>query len=163
MLSALYFIGSNYLVDTQVGELLHRTGNNALMDETVIRADALWVTKQGAISLVVMFMIYWLIAVGTGLKRGLGAPLANALLLVGSAGFAFLIVNRFFYWIEGYCDQRPFPHEGFQLLKIDECPSSATFLHVLDAGSVAIVILSLGFRARHSHRIKDSEPRAPDA
>jgi hypothetical protein len=152
LLSALYFVGSIYLIDTRIGELAHPIRFSAVSVQTAIREDALWVTRQGAILLVLMFMIYWLLAGAMGLKRGLGAPVANALLLAGSVGFGFLIVNRFFYWIEGYCDQRPFPHNGFQLLKIDECPSSATFLLALMALSIALFILSLGVRTLHSYR-----------
>jgi len=154
-LAALYLLGSHYLVETHAEEWARKSGYSTFEAAASIREDAQWVAKGGASQLLLWFSIYWLAAAKIGVKRSLGALAANVLLLAGTFGLLFLTVNRFFYWLEGYCDQLPYPHEGFQILRLYECPSSRIFLDLLWYVSISLFLLSLIFRALHSrqHRL----------
>jgi len=160
---ALYFLGSIYLTDAQAPELARVFGYSDFEARAAIREDARWVAQQGAQMLLILFAIYWLLAGAIGMRRGLRSHLANVLLFAGSAGFAVLTINRFFYWIEGYCDQLPYPHEGFQPLKFYECPTSMAFLSSLGFLSLGLFIASLAVRVVHSRRTTRQAPSRSDA
>ena len=150
--AAIYLLGSYYLVETQSGELVRAFGYTASEAAEVIQEDARWVARNGVLQLLFLFSTYWLCAALFDVRNSLAARTANTLLFAGTAGILFLFVNRFFYWIDGYCDQLPFPHQGFQLLRVYECPSSATFLSLTWGLSVSLFLVSLVFRARHCRR-----------
>lgn len=99
-----------------------------------------------AIFLLSMFVIYWLIAAAFGRRSVASSMSANGLLALAVAAFLAVGLNDYFGWADTYCDQLPFPHDGFQLAKIHECPSSSIFFLTLWQVSVWLMIASLAVR-----------------
>ena len=89
------------------------------------------------------FAIYWFVAGLGGRTPLLKARHANALLIAGSSGVIAIAASSYFYWAETYCDQLPYPHKGFQILRINECPSSQIFFSSLFWISAAFFLASL--------------------
>ena len=98
------------------------------------------------------FAIYWFVAGLLGRAPLLKSKIANALLIAGSFGVIAVAANSYFYWAETYCDVLPFPHEGFQILRINECPSSQIFFTSLFWISAAFFLASLIVRLVRSRR-----------
>ena len=110
------------------------------------------VARDGALSLLIPLAIYWAISSAFGKGAIVRLASANALLMAGVAGQVLLLLNAYYGWANTYCDVMPFPHEGFQIRKIDECPSSATFFSALSQVSFWMLIASLGVRIAMSRR-----------
>ena len=99
-----------------------------------------------------MFAIYWLFAGLWGRTPILKSRSANFFLMIGCIGVTAVAANHYFYWAETYCDVLPFPHEGFQILRIYECPSSQIFFTSLFWVSIALFVVSLIVRLARTGR-----------
>ena len=110
------------------------------------------VARDGAVSLLILFALYWLLSslLGKGAIGRLAA--ANVLLVVGVACQVLVILNAYYGWADTACDVLPYPHQGFQIGKINECPSSATFYSALSQASFWLAVASLGVRIAMSRR-----------
>lgn len=56
-----------------------------------------------------------------------------------SAGLA----SSHYGWINTLCDVYPFPHAGFRITSISECPSSIMFQNGLSSAALLLVCASL--------------------
>ena len=104
------------------------------------------VARDLVTTLLSMFAVYWLVA--ARFKRGSVASSVIEKGLLGFAVAAFLVsgLNQYFGWAETFCDQVPYPHEGFQLTRIYECPSSGIFFANIQLASICFMVASLSVR-----------------
>lgn len=102
---------------------------------------------------VACFMGYWVLAGILGKEGHERSRVANILMLFGSLGFYAMVLNdSYFEWFDVWCDQLPFRHQGFQILKIYECPSSQIFFNFLIFVSLALFVASLPVRIISSRK-----------
>lgn len=96
--------------------------------------------------------IHWVLAGLLGKSAVHQISSANSLLILAFAAYLVVAANGIYGWIDTYCDQLPFSHTGFQITKIQECPSSRLFFSGLLLLSLALLISSLALRTIASHR-----------
>ncbi len=107
---------------------------------------ARWVAEDTARYLAMLCTVYWI-----GAAFG-GAPPTRAVCLIATLGVfgtistLVVVANTYFGWADIYCDVLPFPHQGFQLMKIGECPSSQTFFTVMAGAGLFLILASLVVR-----------------
>ncbi|WP_219894073.1 hypothetical protein [Aquisediminimonas profunda] len=103
--------------------------------------------------IVACFMGYWALAGILGEEGQERSRPANILMFFGSLGFYAMVLNEsYFEWFDVWCDQLPFHHQGFQILKIYECPSSQIFFNFLIFVSLALFVVSLPVRIISSRK-----------
>ena len=105
-----------------------------------------WVAKGAATSLLIIFAVYWALSALLGRGPVGRSASANVLLALGVAVHAALFLNSYVGWAGTVCDARPYPHEGFQLARIYECPSSSIFFTALANHALFLLICSLAVR-----------------
>ncbi|WP_126174527.1 hypothetical protein [Altericroceibacterium xinjiangense] len=98
---------------------------------------------ETALLLAVSLGIHWVLAGFLGKNPVHNFSSANVLLTLAFATFLVVAANDLYGWIDTYCDQLPFPHTGFQITRISECPSSGMFFSGLLTVSLALLLLSL--------------------
>ena len=99
-----------------------------------------------------VFGVYWMLAGLLGKGRVARAKVANWVFVAGCAAMSLDIANSYFLWAETYCDQLPYPHEGFQLMRIHECPSSGMFFSGLSLTSFVLLLVSLVVRIAETRK-----------
>jgi len=102
---------------------------------------AQWVSRTSALSLLQLSTLYWALVALVPPSRQM--RLVHALLILGASALLLVIANTYFEWAETYCDVLPYPHEGFRISKIGECPSSQTFFTILTGTALVLVLTSL--------------------
>lgn len=101
---------------------------------------------QIATSLLSIIAIYWLLVALVGRRSAGMSLLANGLLGLALATFLVAWLNIYLGAINTHCDVLPYPHQGFQIAKIDECPSSSVFFLTTHLVSIFLLIASLTIR-----------------
>lgn len=101
---------------------------------------------QIATSLLSIITIYWLLAALFRRRSAGMSLLANGLLGLALATFLVAWLNIYLGAINTHCDVLPYPHQGFQIAKIDECPSSSIFFLTTHLVSIFLLITSLTVR-----------------
>lgn len=96
--------------------------------------------------------LYWLLCGLLGKGRIMAIAPANVLLSFAAACMLGPWLNAYFGWADTSCDVIPQPHQGFQLSRIHECPSSAIFYEGLFFGYVLLLVASLIARIWLSRR-----------
>lgn len=94
--------------------------------------------------------IYWGVAAFAHLSSDHRTRLVHTLMILGVFFLLTVSANAYFAWADTHCDVLPYPHQGFQLAKIRECPSSSTFFTILSATGLLLIISS--FLARLASR-----------
>lgn len=103
--------------------------------------------------IVVCFAAYWVLAGIFGKEGHERSRVANMLLFFGSLGFYAMVVNdSYFEWADTWRDQLPLRHQGFQILRIYECPSSQIFFDFMILVSLALFVASLPARIISSRK-----------
>ncbi|HEV2078422.1 MAG TPA: hypothetical protein VGR19_00785 [Allosphingosinicella sp.] len=108
--------------------------------------ESRWRARHGATSLLIIFTLYWAISAIFGRGYVARSTSANVLLIFGVCAYLAGLLNSYYAWAETYCDVLPYPHEGFQLARIYECPSSFMFFAALWKVSLFLIICSLAAR-----------------
>jgi len=108
-----------------------------------------------------LLAVHWLLAGLFGRGKVSRSTTANVLLLGGMICIYAPFANTFWFNFETYCDQIPFLHQGFQILKIDECPSSGIFLPGAFLVGIMLIVVSAVWRVWASRRF--TKPKSAHA
>jgi len=95
--------------------------------------------------------VYWALAGFLGRSNLHRFSSANCIMTLAFAVYLVVAANGLYGWVDTYCDQLPFPHSGFQITKVGECPSSSSFFQMLLIISLVLLLLSLIVRVAVSH------------
>ena len=128
---ALYF-GAAFHAELHVAEV-----------RSFLIEDSRWVASTFGLQTLQLLAAHWLLAGLLGRGSVARIQSANVVLLFAMICILALTLNRYFYWAETYCDVLPNPHEGFQITKVYECPSSQIFFRFLGMASLLLIGLSL--------------------
>lgn len=127
-------------------------------DAAAASIDALWaqhcrdMAMDTAQFLILSFAVYWGLAALLGKGRMDGLLLPNALLIGAVAAWLAVVANDYYGWTDTYCDQLPYPHEGFAITRIHECPSNVVFFSGLIYLAIGLWLASLVLRIHLSRR-----------
>ena len=119
---------------------------------------AQWVARSIAEFLLIISLIYWAVAACVRSWPYRKSRLVHALAVVGVLCILLDGANRYFGWADTYCDFVPFPHQGFQLSKIMECPTSETFFTILINTGLFLILASLVVRVAYRCELPSSDP-----
>lgn len=107
---------------------------------------AQWIARNAAKLLIVLCFLYWAVAAFVRSSSVSQSRLVHALAVVGVLFLLLVSANYYFGWADTYCDVLPYPHQGFQISKINECPSSYTFFTNLGTTGFLLIAASLFVR-----------------
>lgn len=119
---------------------------------------AQWAARSIAELLLVIASIYWAVAACVRSWPWRKSRLVHALAVLGVLCILLVGANPYFGWADTYCDVLPFPHQGFQLLKIKECPSSYIFFTTLFDTGLFLILASLVVRVACRSKLPSSDP-----
>lgn len=148
----LYFNASAQ-ADKHAADIMSTFGDSEALARTGVIADARWVAMEFLKLVLSLLTVYWLAAGVLGRGKILRPKSANVLLVLAIACLVAVTLNRYYFWAETYCDVLPYPHEGFHITKIYECPSSQIFYSSLHALAILLFFLSLLLRIVLSRKV----------
>lgn len=141
------FLGAAGSLEAQIGP-----ATPAAEDRRLLLEHRQMVAGDGVRLLLIVLLPYWILSSALGRGAVVGVTSANILLALGLLGQLMLMSNAWHGWIPQDCHVLPYPHEGFQLARVDECPSSSTFLSAVADLSLLLILVSLAARILGSRK-----------
>jgi hypothetical protein len=97
----------------------------------------IWVAEE----LLFDFAIFWIPLALFGKRGGRPSSLALSFLIAGILASITTMMAAYFRWVDSSCFEAIPRHEGFQILRIDECPSSATSYGIIIWVAPTLILL----------------------
>lgn len=136
-------IAATFPTDSRIADIVKSLGDSESEARAFLIEHGRWNASENLKMFLFFFLLYWLPAGLLGKGPLLRSRSANILFALAITGMLLIASNGYFGWSNTVCDELSYPHEGFQIFKIHECPSSQIFFGGLTSVSILLLFISL--------------------